>query len=324
MSYYSISTNDTVTVNIKDELYQAMLPFMPPEYMHDIEMALALVGILLNVCHGIALVNMATTWSAHMKLIFSLAVSDMIISALQLVRRFFKFPTLVSATLDFDISSKQLFLSLTYLTTQLAQTATMLGFAVNLFIATKFPLHHGRLMSSSRCNIFLCCFWIGNGFVVVSIYFLCQHLAPFPMEHYSEDVEALIIVYFTVITASTLSAIVLIALYSIVFFMIYKLKRRSPRSILLRKSAITFLSVMITYLVFMMPGTWTLLFAIIIAYNPDMCSPVCLLKFGLNASVILSYLYLLNSICDPFIYFIRLSEIRESYNSIFKKICKRS
>jgi hypothetical protein len=109
-----------------------------------------------------------------------------------------------------------------------------------------------------------------------------------------------------------------------VFFMIYKLKRPSPRSILLRKSAITFLSDMIKYLVFMMPGTWTLLFAFIIAYYPGMCSPVCVLKFGLNAPVILSYLYLLNSICDPFTYCIRLSEIRESYKSIFKKICNKS
>jgi hypothetical protein len=90
---------------------------MPPEYMHEIEMALALVGILLNVCHGIALVNMATTWSAHMKLIFSLAVADITISALQLVSRFFKFPSLVSVNFDLNISSKQLFLSLTFLTT---------------------------------------------------------------------------------------------------------------------------------------------------------------------------------------------------------------
>jgi hypothetical protein len=106
--------------------------------------------------------------------------------------------------------------------------------------------------------------------------------------------------------------------------MIYKLKGRLPRSISLRKSAITFLSVMITYIVFMIPGTWSVLFRVIMLHHPDICSRACVLKFNFNAPVILSYLYLLNSICDPFIYFIRLREIRDSYKNMFKKICNRS
>jgi hypothetical protein len=106
--------------------------------------------------------------------------------------------------------------------------------------------------------------------------------------------------------------------------MIYKLKGRSPRSISLRKSVITFLSVMITYLVFMIPGTWSFLFGVIIIRHHDICSRACVLRFGFNVPVILSYFHLLNSICDPFIYFIRLHEIRDSYKNMFKKIFNRS
>jgi hypothetical protein len=246
-------------------------------------------------------------WKTNTKLIVSLAVSDIIISTLHFVQNIYVFPSVLVQYALLEYGPMQTSLSWIYSTAQFAQMLTMLGLAVNLLIATKAPLHYDRLMSPGRGNIVICCFWILTALVFGLAYLLVYKLAEAHM------VDALYGIFTVLNFASTVSGIALVIIYSVVFYEIYNLKKRSPRLIFLRKSAFTFLSILLTYIVLLMPGTWLDICTYFVSFDFDYYQTI------VNLKATISCMYVLNSVVDPILYAVRIPEIKTSYSVLLKK-----
>lgn len=289
-TYGDFNNSETLTVT------QRIIPL----YFDVIEVIISILGMIYNTGTCFALQFRRVKWNTRSKLICSLCVTDFLIAGSHFVQHVFGQTTPIYKLLNYSIAHYALeeplwyfVQNIIYIYAQAVQQIIMLSLAVDLLIAVKRPIHYQRLMSTRRGTILISCSWIIS-FIIVFL----QESVLFN--------SALMVLFLFVVPVLNFLALGMI--YLIVFCEIREFNDRSPRAVDLRKSAVTFGIICVTYVLCMMPVSWVLA-----------------LKFASKLSdSTLSYLYqvlkclfVVNTVCDPLIYAWRQPDLKPVISKMF-------
>ncbi|XP_045202073.2 melanocortin receptor 5-like [Mercenaria mercenaria] len=281
-------------------------------YFNIIDIVFSLSGVILNIFMIFVLLLLKGSLKTHLKFVLSLAISDLLIALLLFASLFYHFPIGLK---PFIIQTAPSFLSKTflslYLMAQYAGLGTMLAISVDILIKIRKPLRYKFLMSKRRGNIIIICLWFVTPAAFILISFC---LLAFMLNQRVDPLAVLIGASVLFFALCVLFFVVFIILYIVIICSIrnfankYSFRRRTS----IKKAAVTFLFVLLTYFICLLPIVWLLI--------PFLISKD---SYPYLSVRIVSSLYIVNTICDPIIYTLRIPEIKEKYWTIYRKMYHR-
>ncbi|KAI0219425.1 hypothetical protein LSAT2_029034 [Lamellibrachia satsuma] len=299
-----------------------------------ISVILGILALSANMLSLLALVNLSTG-IPHARLIMSLAASDMLIAVSLVLHVINK----IMNPLDYlgagpsavRLRSHCLHMVIKALnTTALNVTLlNLLGMALDHHIAIMKPLHYHMLMNHRRSIIMISLFWVvatvcGFSDVIVSImnprYMRLHHRYNFCefvyISRYQEE--------YTVFAIAFVCFVAMAFAYIGICVTVCKLHNQQSSyggNFRQNKKALctTFL-ILGTFVVCWIPiCAFQLIMIVQVKMNPEMVQRWMYLLGQVD-----SYMYnllLVNALCDPIIYAVRMREMRQSYISLFKSAC---
>ena len=277
----------------------------------------SITAIVANILTIAATVLSPQGKTAHAKLIISLAVSDCYIAILFLVD-----DTLCYTNVRQSFWHVDVFLCYTvirgflYCSSVLATLLNLLALAVDHYVAIVNPLHYNRIMTSFRTKLLILVIWIISLLVgsLETAIDLLTHLDHKPhVCDYAEFTYSYIVPYIFVM----LEVFILIVLYTKVFL---EYKRFVARRQIFQlddqhnKKAIVTTSLIIgSFMLCWIPmSVYEIVVFIFYDYYPlD------------RALLLVDMLMLMNTLCDPIIYGLRLPVVRHGYRIMFRKLWRQ-
>lgn len=268
-----------------------------PCFLDTIELTVSILGFILNLCTTVALIQIGRNLKPRHLFLLSLAINDMAVAGFHVIRPFYNFQTVfanrfryVPFPYTFDFSSV---VGMAYTYVQFAAIANVLIITLDVFLAVTAPLLHRKFNTKSTAATL-----VGLG------WFLSLMLYAFPFL-FGFSLHKPYIVY------SGLSLFCIAALA--IFYLILLLKLRSlklPENRSSSKATGTVVAILLTFMFFMLPGFWLSTVLRLVIVRKDVFT------WKLWYTTLQSYqcLCVLNTVCDPVIYILRIDEIRLSFN----------
>jgi hypothetical protein len=301
-----------------------------------IGLVLSVVSLVANIISIVAVLQIRKSWNAHVRILLSLMASDILVSASYIIHIINEAhnPTYTPGTGPPDVLllSRCSYMSLKALNT-MGLNITLLNIlvmAIDHYIAILKPLNAHHAMGKKRCIATIVTIW-GIAFVTGFSDFLTPLLDTRVWTAVDETFNYCDVVWRTRFQEEfTTFAISFICFTGITFIYmrIYcKIKGKHPtnivhnKSIANKKALVTTMLILGTFVVCWLP---ICIFSIVIIICT---SDVRFLQFIYNhfetlmiVDKSLYTLMLLNTLCDPVIYAIRISEIRTGYQLLWERI----
>lgn len=294
-----------------------------------VTMILGIVSILANLGSFLAIQHIQGPWNANIRLIISLCASDMLVSITVLTQVSYRHS---SSPISIQETGRHSCISLMVRCLRMMAHAmsllNLIGLALDHYCAILKPLNHSSLMSCRRINIMIAIFWIVSLLLSLSDfvipygqYSFCEDSNPI---NYCDDVlycstyenEYLIFVL------TVISFTIIVALYIAIFMRIHNNQSFHERHVAhVRQNyrgLITTILILVTFAICWLPYC---LFEVIITIKASIDVHQVLYYWWLVAKYdyYLYNLLLLNSVCDPVIYAIRMKEVQAGYRNLIKK-----
>lgn len=296
---------------------------------------LALIAISLNILAVLAILKIRGSLSSHYRFILSLAVSDILVgtSVVLHILNIGVNPTYYpgAGPEKARLISRCTFIVIKALnTTALNSTLlNLMGMAIDHFLAIVKPLHYPTLMNKQRASLIIGLFW--------TIAILCgfsDFMSGYPkyprFSHRYNYCEFIFLTKYqdeyTVFAIALLCAIIM----TISYFKIVNVIRRRHHGMEMhqdsavrnRKAVTTTLLILGTFLICWLPMCLFQM-VLIIQVKIDPAPIQKWLHILSKADMYLYDLLMLNAICDPIIYAVRMREIRLGYRRFFCQRCRK-
>jgi len=285
-----------------------------------VQLCVCTVGIVANVVSILATSHVPRTrWTAYNKLIINLAISDIFVPAAVTLH-------ILSAIFtpnDQCTETVRRFLLNVALTSTLFNLVLM---AVDHFLANMHPMRYEHLFSKLKVNIAIVCLWgasVGIGLIEIAVSYanyngdvakqlsFCEHLN---MEGLKNELIVIIFIFVVLL----ILIVVYIRLYCLV-------KRMISRDVLEGRQSNSFKATVTTFLIissFALCWCPLALFHFTLYVKPPNANDDIEQLLLINNT--LFTLLLFNSICDPAIYAIRRSEVKQGYVRLFRRLARPS
>jgi hypothetical protein len=275
-------------------------------YLKIIACILSGCGVIFNTIIIFILLSIKGSLKTHLKFLLSLSICDLLTGVLHVALYFKPYVCFwnikESVKLNFKPDTLVLVLSSFYLIVQFATLGTMMLLSADLLIKVRYPLTYCQLLSKGKGNALTVCLWlmafIPVGYLVVIV----------QIEKNSNSFVINVLNIGNVFQLLSILFFVVILTFSIVSYCtIRSFVRRQPSSQddTSRKAAVTFLALLSTYFVCLLPVLWADAF-----YDPYR---MVLVK------ILLQILYVLNTIFDPIIYALRIPEVQGVFNCVRRR-----
>lgn len=273
-----------------------------PCFLDTIEVTVSILGLILNLCMTLAFIQIGRNLKPRHLFLLSLAINDMAVAGFHVIRPFYNFQTVfanrfryVPFPYTFDVSAV---IGMAYTYVQFAAIANVLIITLDVFLAVTAPLFHRKINTKSTASILVGLAWILS---------LMLYVSPFLSDF---RIHKLYIVY----NGLSIFCIAVLA----IFYLILLLKLRSlklPENRSSSKATGTVVAILLTFMFFMLPGFWlsVVLRRVIVRKG--------VFTWKLWFTTLQSYqcLCVLNTVCDPVIYILRIDEIRYLFKIAFYK-----
>ena len=287
-----------------------------------IAIILGIIGILANLFSLVAIMRVRGHLTANLRLIISLCISDVMMSVAMLL---FIGHAEVEIMLGFTSGTKHtcffVFARNFRHTANIISLLNLVGLALDHYFAIIRPLDHPLLLGRGRANAMIVAFW--------AIAILCgfsDFYIPFPKYSFCKPstnlCEAAFCNQFTgeyiVFGIALISFILMSSLYTRIYIEIlrYQVFHNQHRANVRRnrRGLITTFFIVLTFLICWLPYS---LFEVIVIIDTAI-HPFKYLTYHQTTARIDFYLFdvlLLNSICDPIIYAMRMREVQYGYRN---------
>ena len=277
------------------------------------------LAVILNILNIIALANAPSKLTPHLKLVISLAISDVcIVLPFILILSVFKprenwwclYTTL------FSYFQPSIFL---------VSLLNLLALGIDHYIAIVKPLQYNIIVTNSRTNVLMCVIWIAS--FITSVFESLPHVLMYNTINGSNNTfcQYMLQEYFpkTFYLLIIPELIVLIILYVQVYvaYKKYVIRHQSLRPDYHhnKKAIATTLLVIGTFMVCYLPVSVLQIASYLFMEE--------LMDVYIKYKGLIHYmtqgLVLLNPLCDALLYALRLTVVKEGYKEIFRSLCKR-
>lgn len=297
-------------------------------------LVLSFLALLVNILSICATANIPHGLTTHSKLIISLALSDILVTlsvfihVLNKVLNSARFPPLMDP--DKRLTSSCIFALINGLNTMahLISLLNLLAMAIDHYIAVLRSLYYDRLLSRMKGNIMIAVLWILAFFGGFCNFLtgIGKYKAKAKYLNYCE-----VIMYNDFHGEYLIMAVTFICLASIsvIYLRIYcEIKKINSRLAYLqkdsfhnKKSLITTLLIIGTFILCWLP-TSIFQIAMVIQVHVNRSMVQKLFATLLRANKYLYALLLLNSVCDPIIYAVRLRDVQMGYYKLLSRCCE--
>ena len=290
---------------------------------------LGIVSLIANFISLIAIMKVRGSLSANLRLIISLCIGDMLISVSIL---FHIGHSELSMMLGFSRNPADTCLlvcgrSLRMMSHVIA-LLNLVGLALDHYFAILRPLDHRTLLSHGRANAMIICFWViavllgfSDFYIPSRKYSYCEATPNFCQSVLCNTFTSEYIVF----ALAILAFILMSGLYTRIYIEIhhYQTFHQQHRQNIRRnrRGLVTTFLIVITFLLCWLPYS---LFEVIILISMATNPQNNMYYFKLTAKID-TYLYdvlLLNTLCDPIIYAMRMREVQHGYKSTLQ-MCLR-
>ena len=290
---------------------------------------LGTVSLIANFISLVAITKVRGSLTANLRLIVSLCAGDMMTSISIL---FHIGHSELSMMLGFDRNPADMCLlvcgrSLRMMSHVIA-LLNLVGLALDHYFAILRPLDHRNLLSHGRANAMIICFWI----IAVSLGFSDFYI-PSRKYSYCDDTpnicESVLCNTFSseyiVFALSILAFILMLGLYTRIYVEIhhYQTFHQQHRQNIRRnrRGLVTTFLIVITFLLCWLPySLFEMTILISMATNPE--DALYYFKLAADYDTYLYDVLLLNTLCDPIIYAMRMREVQHGYKNTLQ-ICLR-
>ena len=294
---------------------------------------LALIAISLNILAVLAILKIRGPLSSHYRFILSLAVSDILVGTSVILHILNKCvnPTYYPGVgpENARLISRCTFMVIKALnTTALNSTLlNLMGMAIDHFLAIVKPLHYPTLMNKQRASLIISLFWTTAILCGFSDFMSGYPKYPRFAHRYNYCEFIYLTKYqdeYTVFAIALLCAIIMIISYFKIVNVISRrhhgMEMHQDSAVRNKKAVITTLLILGTFVVCWLPMC---LFQMVLIIQVKI-DPTPIEKWWHILSKADMYLYdllMLNAICDPIIYAVRMREIRLGYRRLFRQRC---
>lgn len=322
------SDNSNLDKNISNNATNSSVDYSDLKAFTTAGIVLGISGFIINFISLLALVNMKPPLQAFHRLLINLAVSDLVISALTCIGA----PMFLLYLYQIEegggdeplLCTSRVIMELSYISLLVPVLATT-ALVVNQYLSVTHPLRYEQFATTRLITFCILGMWIFtflNGLLIFMSSYLanCMEKEEMTCVRFFEECN-----YFQIrsLTYSILLLVVTgftIILYVKMFSAIKQhltsssaFQEDSETKAMDRKLHVTIALLFGTVLIFWFPGIIDSFMIIFMSNNEMQCS-VCIL-FHLVANL----MFLTNSLCDPFIYGIRLPDVRQGYRRLVKR-----
>ncbi|OWF42102.1 melanocortin receptor 4-like [Mizuhopecten yessoensis] len=334
LTQFSNVINATSWTNFKPQTLHERAEVILTQPETILILVLSFLALLLNTLSISATANIPHGLTTHSKLIISLAVSDILVTfsvffhVLNKVFNLAKFPPVLNP--DERLTSSCMFALINGLNTMahLISLLNLLAMAIDHYIGVLWPLYYHTILSQIKGNIMIALLWILafiGGFCnfltgVSSHKDYVRFLNYCEVIMYNDFHGEYLIMAFTFICLVSISFIY-IRIYCEVRTINSRLTYLQKDSFHNNKSMITTLLIIGTFILCYLPTCiFQIAMVIQIHVNRDMVQK--LFSTLLRANKYLYALLLLNSVCDPIIYAVRLRDVQKGYYRLLSRCFK--
>ena len=314
--------------------------------MQVIALVLCCIAIVVNILCLLAILQIHGKLTAHFRLIISLASSDILIATSVMLHMTNNalFPIYLKPGIGPpDYRRRRCYFVVTKALNTTALNISLLnlmGMAIDLYLAILRPLHYPQLMDKNRANFMISVLWIVAIFCGFSDFFSViperKHLDRFTycemayMTPYQDE--------FTVFSIALICVFIMVFIYMRIYLRINRQHmtrlnhlqedktRRSPRGLTTltrnKKALVTTLMILGSFMLCWLPlCLFQIILVIQVSVDRSVVEPV--IAALVDADQYLYDLLLLNAICDPIVYAIRMPEVQFGYRRLYVKCTRR-
>ena len=301
----------------------------PREYFSQLwviaAVMLSSLGILANLLSVCAVARVRPHLTPHFLLILSLAFSDILIGVSVMAH-------LLNQALNPLYSSICAYLLIKALNnTGLNITLlNLFGMAIDHYLAILRPLHHPLLMSKSRANVMIVTLWLiavltgYSGFIIAIGFRKPKDEIPFCELVLESPYHEEFTVFFITLVSLFLMCFIYIRIYLQVRRRQAEMSRHTRRGVMRRnqRALITTLLILGSFAACWLPNC---LFQIAMLIQLKI-NPAAVQTASLDLDLADRFLYnlmLINCVCDPIIYTMRMREVQHGYRRLFPSCLRR-
>lgn len=303
---------------------------------HNPEKILALIlgtiSVIANLCSLVAITRVRGVLTANLRLIVSLCIGDMMtcISILLFIGHS-EMSVMLGLGNTFTDTCVLTFSRSLRITSHVISLLNLVGLALDHYLAILRPLDYPSLLCRSRANAMILVFWIvaflcgfSNFYILFSSYSHCQDAKHFCEVVFCNTYDSEYIMF----AMALFSLILMSVLYTRIYMEIHRYQSfqqehtTRPNVRRNRRGLVTTFFIVLTFLLCWLPYS---LFEVIILTEMTVRPHRQFYYFKLAATID-TYLYdvlLLNCLCDPIIYAMRMREVQHGYRASVQHCMKR-
>ena len=300
-----------------------------------IALVLSITVITANLVSLCAIGQVRLRMTPHFRLIINLALADMLVGTsvfVHLVNRVFN-PLYGPRTGPPHLRQRSrcayVFIKALNTTALNIQLLNLLGMAMDHYLAMMRPLHYPQLMSSRRANAMIITLWC---IALISGFSDYLSVASMPAQnerfHFNFCERIWLSPYneeYTTFAIALVCLVIMSYIYTRIYWRVKKRQRRIPgeqqemrRN---QRALVTTLLILGTFAMCWLPTClFEISLAIQVSIDQDAVSGT-LLSVLQQAVGYLYDLLLLNAICDPIIYTLRMREVQHGYRRLCRRLC---
>ena len=312
------------------------------EPMTTTQIVLGILGMILNMFCIIVLLQLRGEWTSHFQIMLSLLLADMLAAASYVSSIvIYVFTRHWAKEFDPEDIPQRIWCSMTVgrtfgSTAMNAVLINLLLMGIDHFVAILYPLHYHNLFSVKRSKVAIKIIWllaVTTGFIYAVIpiwnadfskstpsHHLCEYLF---LTLYGDEYAALVVAFiFTCVILILYISIYCVARKKTIISS-DKSGRIGMKSYKNKKAFVTTLLILGTFIGCWLPAgcVWTI-WIYVRNHSPDKAAE----KYGkfVTLQQILVSFFLLNTVCDPLIYVIRIRQVRSAFMRLLSKIAPES
>ena len=299
-----------------------------PHYI--IALIVGSLAVIANVFSLAALVQVRRAWSAHFRLLLSLMISDLLVALtviLYVINKVTNPGTEAGVgPVGMRLKSRCGFMMIKALNTMGLNITllNLMGMALDHYLAVIKPLHHISLLDKRRVSIMIILFWV-IAFVTGFSNFLSPmwEIQKYRNSTYNYCEYAWTTSYqeeYTMFTIALLCLCLMMFMYIRIYQKVHcRFQQEDMKKIARnRRALLTTFLILGSFMLCWLPTCLLQISLLVISHiKPEMLQNIhqCLL-------IVDKYFYdllLLNTLCDPIIYVVRISDVKAGYRQMFMK-----
>ncbi len=329
-----MNNSGNISYSLNDTLQEIMNKAQNSRITNNPEKILALIlgiiSILANVFSLLAITKIRGRLTANLRLIVSLCIGD-ILGSLSIL--LYISHSEISMMFEFgDYPSDTCFLTIgrsLRMTAHVISLLNLVGLALDHYFAILRPLDYPRLLCRSRANGMIVTFWIvaflcgfSNFYILLPQYAHCEETNNFCTIVFCNIFDSEYIMF----AMAIISFFLMSSMYARIYIEINRYQsfqsqhRQNMRRN--RRGLVTTFFIVLTFLLCWLPYS---LFEVIVLAEMTIKPDMQFYYFKLAAKID-TYLYdvlLLNSLCDPIIYALRMREVQHGYKNSIQVCLKK-